>query len=1007
MSAAAPPTDTPRTRWSQTARLLVGASLASLVLAALLATDADASAWIHRHHLPLAEQLVHPFGVLGTLAAPPVVAAVVAGVGALRRDARLLRAAILLLVSAAVAAACVMLLKPLFGRVERPLEVADPFSTVDRWGRFPSGHATVAFAMAGVLASAIPELAVAALAAAALTCVERVLHRVHLPSDVFAGALAGLGIAALVCRALRGRSLGVAGGVPATDLPPARPRVPAWAAAAAAVVAVIGLALLDEGSAGWMRDLRSPALDDIASPLSVLGSPVAAAVIGACVAGIGLVLSRRVLQDLGARVVAGGIAAFACAASVAPFLTWWVVSGTSTEHVTRNLPSSGAAVAFAVAAAMPGRWRGRSILALVFAAAVALQRVLSGTDLPADVIAGAALGLFVVSLVARWVPFPAEETAVDAAPSRADVLLGLALVATPLVFLALGSRGLSDPDEGRYASIPAEMIARSDFVTPTLGHVLYFEKPPLLYWCTAVSFEVFGFHEWAARLVPALAACAGVGVAYVLGRRMFGARAGAIGALTLATTLVWPAMGRYLTIDMLFSALVVAALAAWWFGRGRSARARAAFDAAFWVLVGLSVLAKGPVGAVLTLGTIGLYVVACREGRELLRTSFVAGALLAVALAVPWFVVVSQRNPSFDRFFWYEQHLGRFFGFHTTDIHPGPPWLYLEFLPLLFLPWTFLLAAALVAARSRLWPPRTERRRAAVFLVAGCAFVTSFFSASAGKLEIYVLPVIPLLAIGLGGLLDTVGAGGAAGSLRHVRIGARVLAVALALAAAGAVVVGTAAMREVEGRGPGLVVAIAAVLVAWAVALWRTSRGGAIADVVAATAGGSAAVVVCLAAAAGPVVSNHTFGPLVEVIRPGLDAGGDLIAYGGWMQSTSFYTGRRVVVGDVPTELAFGVGELGADERAHWFGDGLADVRDRLRSPRPVYCVLRDHEHAAKLVPQLGDGVQEIVWNKRRSIVGNAAAAALTPPVGDGRLAERRGRGATGSDGRTPAAMPR
>ena len=77
--------------------------------------------------------------------------------------------------------------------------------------------------------------------------------------------------------------------------------------------------------------------------------------------------------------------------------------------------------------------------------------------------------------------------------------LGLAL----LWFLPLDRPHLFDPDEGRYAEIPREMVSSGDWVTPRLDAIKYFEKPPLGYWVTAAAFEVFGQHAWTVRLWPA------------------------------------------------------------------------------------------------------------------------------------------------------------------------------------------------------------------------------------------------------------------------------------------------------------------------------------------------------------------------------------------------------------------------------------------------------------------------------------------------------------------------
>src|SRR5687767_7435537 len=75
----------------------------------------------------------------------------------------------------------------------------------------------------------------------------------------------------------------------------------------------------------------------------------------------------------------------------------------------------------------------------------------------------------------------------------------LALVFGTIFFLNLGEAPLVNPDEGRYSEIPREMVASGDYVTPRLNGVLYFEKPPLVYWIVAGMLRVFGPSELAMR----------------------------------------------------------------------------------------------------------------------------------------------------------------------------------------------------------------------------------------------------------------------------------------------------------------------------------------------------------------------------------------------------------------------------------------------------------------------------------------------------------------------------
>ena len=124
--------------------------------------------------------------------------------------------------------------------------------------------------------------------------------------------------------------------------------------------------------------------------------------------------------------------------------------------------------------------------------------------------------------------------------------LGLAL----LWFLPLGSPHLFDPDEGRYAEIPREMVASGDWVTPRLDAIKYFEKPPLGYWATAVAFELFGERAWSVRLWPALSGMLGLLLTFWLGSRLFDQRAALLAVVVQASALLYVGMARVATLDM-------------------------------------------------------------------------------------------------------------------------------------------------------------------------------------------------------------------------------------------------------------------------------------------------------------------------------------------------------------------------------------------------------------------------------------------------------------------------
>src|SRR5580704_1540784 len=123
----------------------------------------------------------------------------------------------------------------------------------------------------------------------------------------------------------------------------------------------------------------------------------------------------------------------------------------------------------------------------------------------------------------------AESSDADAGAARRRELIesaALGLLALAAFFFHLGSYGLWEPDEARYAEIAREVLVTGNFIVPHLDFVPYIEKPPLLYWTTSLAFHFLGTNEFAARLVPALSALLGVIVTYWFGRRVFDHRRG-------------------------------------------------------------------------------------------------------------------------------------------------------------------------------------------------------------------------------------------------------------------------------------------------------------------------------------------------------------------------------------------------------------------------------------------------------------------------------------------------
>src|ERR1700674_1994721 len=153
---------------------------------------------------------------------------------------------------------------------------------------------------------------------------------------------------------------------------------------------------------------------------------------------------------------------------------------------------------------------------------------------------------------------------------RKSWMLGAAAVfCTVLWFALLAERPLFDPDEGRYAEIPREMLSGSDWVIPHLNALVYLEKPPLQYWLTALAFRAVGENEFTARLCTGLAGYLSLATVFLVGRKLWGFEAGVRALLFTSASTLFVLLGHQLTLDMLLSFCLTAALGAFLMAQSR------------------------------------------------------------------------------------------------------------------------------------------------------------------------------------------------------------------------------------------------------------------------------------------------------------------------------------------------------------------------------------------------------------------------------------------------------
>jgi 4-amino-4-deoxy-L-arabinose transferase-like glycosyltransferase len=306
-------------------------------------------------------------------------------------------------------------------------------------------------------------------------------------------------------------------------------------------------------------------------------------------------------------------------------------------------------------------------------------------------------------------------------------------LATLTIFL--GTRGLNEPDEGRYAEIAREMAASGEWLVPHLNGFEHFQKPPLFYWLTALSIEAFGANEWAVRLVPAMAALGVVLLTAAIARRLFTPEAGARTALILSSSVAFFALARLLTPDMVLTFWITAAIAALVFRRRWL----------FFVAMGLGFLTKGPMALVVPISAALAWQWTTRKQPDRFPLPWARGLAITLAIALSWFVTLSVRNPDLFDYFWRYELVQRF----ASKAHgrSQPFWFFAPAILVAMLPWTFFARGLVLTTWRRIRERQILPEQALLLGWVAPPFI--ILSLSGSKLPTYILPLLPALALAL------------------------------------------------------------------------------------------------------------------------------------------------------------------------------------------------------------------------------------------------------------------
>ena len=337
------------------------------------------------------------------------------------------------------------------------------------------------------------------------------------------------------------------------------------------------------------------------------------------------------------------------------------------------------------------------------------------------------------------------------------------------------------------AQIARNMLASGDWVTARLNGIAYLEKSPLVYWAMAVSYRVFGIHDWAARLPLALAVVLLCWVTYRFGCWAFSDEAGLYAGIALATSVGLFLFTRILIPDAILTLAVTGAIWAWFRLLEPDREAVRRWSLLLGVCLGIGLLLKGLIAIVFPLGAGLAYMAITRQLLSAntwrrLHPGMVTAVSLAIAL--PWHALATIRNPpyfafsmhsgpgEYHGFFWFyfiNEHVLRFLNLRYPRDYNTVPRLWFWLLNLV---WIFPWSVYLPGCGTRSFQRDSRAARVRLMLLCWIGTVMLFFTFSTTQ-EYYSMPIYPALALLAGAALSYAN--------RWVPVGTRVLLVLFAL----------------------------------------------------------------------------------------------------------------------------------------------------------------------------------------------------------------------------------
>jgi len=324
-------------------------------------------------------------------------------------------------------------------------------------------------------------------------------------------------------------------------------------------------------------------------------------------------------------------------------------------------------------------------------------------------------------------------------------------------FVGLADSSIWDANEAFYVETPREMIERGDYINPTFNYEPRINKPVLSYWIVAGFYHLFGVSPAVQRIPIAIGGMVLVATAFLLARAASPeGRTGAAwwAAIGLAVSPRLLMFSRRIFIDIyitMFMALTLLCFAL----AERYPERRRLFLVLMYASVGLGMLTKGPIAALLPGLVFAIYLAAHRELGRVRDMLIPLGTLIVLAIVVPWYAALYQQAGWAPiKSFFLGENVARYM--EGVGVNAERPfWWYL---PVVFsdsFPWSiFLFPAAALWFHDRRRNSRSAPVRIRTLLWIWILVIVGFFSLSAGKQDLYIYPIVPAIVALAGIVID-------------------------------------------------------------------------------------------------------------------------------------------------------------------------------------------------------------------------------------------------------------